>query len=269
MKRIPVLVSAAVLSIMMAGTVSAVDVPGLTTWMQPMGIGGSGGSTGLGDLLLAPLYDVRNLMNPDTGEGTTFKTSQWTLISIVNRDDQYGVIARLRFREWKRGEEVLSLDIPLSSNDVWVAEVGRRPGGGTVIRSPDRYINTTPTPDSFPSSPFPSEGMVFSTSAITEGTAEEKLSRTEYGFFEVIGEERVCAVTTTYSWSRGCLTDRDVKNTLMGQVYLVRPEGAISHQYNMNAYSNFSVDANGIWEGVPTGRPNLLSGVQGREVTRG
>ena len=161
MKKIPVLLSTVVLSVMIVGSASAVDVPGLTTWMQPMGVGGSAGSAGLGDLLLAPLYDVRNLINPDTGEGTTFKTSQWTLISIVNRDDQYGVVARLRFREWKRGEEVLSLDIPLSSNDVWVAEVGRQPDGGTVIHSPDRYINAAPTRDSFPSSPFPSEGMVF------------------------------------------------------------------------------------------------------------
>jgi hypothetical protein len=93
MRKISTLFWVMVLSLMMIGTTFAVDVPGLSTWTQPMGVGG--GIPGVGDLLLAPLYDVRDLNNPDTGEGIAFKTFQQTLISILNQDNQYGTIVRL------------------------------------------------------------------------------------------------------------------------------------------------------------------------------
>ena len=246
----------------------AIDIPNISTWTQSMGVGGGG--PGLGDLLLAPLYDVRNLKNPDTGEGTTLLTNQQTLIAIVNTDEVYGVIARLRFREWKRSDEVIDFDIPLSCNDVWVAEVSRITGGGAVINSPDRWISASPTADWFPSSVFPAAGIGFKTDAITDGTAAEKVARTEYGYIEIIGEERVnCTMTSSGSWLRTTPVDKDVKDTLMAQVYLIRPEAQISHQYNMNAYSDFSIDPAGIWAFPVTGLPNLQASVQGQLANLG
>ncbi len=262
------------LSLMLTGMAFAVDIPNLSTWTQSMGVGGGG--PGLGDLLLAPLYDVRNLKNPDTAEGTTLPTTQQTLIAIVNTDDIYGVIARIRFREPKRSDEVLDFDIPLSVDDVWVAEVSRLAGGGAIINSGERWINGTPTANWFPSAVFPAAGIAFKTDAMPDGTAADKLARTEYGYFEIIGEERVAGKPTPDgSWLRiGSVTvggvtyvaptDKDVKDTLMGNVYLVRAEAQISHQYNMNAYSDFAIDPAGIWALPVTGRPNLQQDVQGQ-----
>ena len=46
-------------------------------------------------------------------------------------------------------------------------------------------------------------------------------------------------------------------------VYLIRPDIAISHQYNMTAIANFSIDINGIYQTPGTFLPNLLYDVQG------
>ncbi|MGA2468900.1 MAG: hypothetical protein ABSH06_31760 [Thermodesulfobacteriota bacterium] len=268
-------------SLMLTGMAFALDIPNISTWTQSMGVGGGG--PGLGDLLIAPFYDVRNLKNPDTPEGTTLLTTQDTLIGIVNTDEQYGCIARVRFREWKRSREVLDFDIPLSCNDVWVGEVSRLTAGGGIINSPDRWISATRTDDWFPSTVFPTAGIPFKTDAMgSEGTAADRLARTEYGYFEIIGEERVaCKMTTDGSWLRtGSVTvkgttypapgtfEKDVKDTLMGNVYLIRPEAQISHEYNMNAYSEFAVKNTGIWSLPLTGRPNLLQDVQGVSGTQ-
>jgi len=259
MKKIGLPVLAIALCLM-AGTAFAIDIQEITTWTQPMGVGG-GASPGFGDLLIFPLYDVRALKNPDTGEGTTFPTTQQTLIQIVNTDPTYGVIARIRFREWKRSVEVLDFDIPLSCNDVWVAEVSRNPGGGGHIFSPeDRWISADVT-TVFPSSPL--TGLDFSISDITDGSVAEKLARTEYGYIELIGEERVVCAINGNNWTRLTSGDRDVKNTLMGTAFLIRPEAAVSHQYNAEAYSNFAINPAGIWKSPTTRRPDLFKDVQG------
>ena len=54
----------------------------------------------------------------------------------------------------------------------------------------------------------------------------------------------------------------------MGTTYIVRPDVAISHQYNMVAIANFAVDAAGIWAGIGAGttRPTLKDDVQGQVV---
>src|SRR4030042_6938876 len=176
---IPFLVVA--LSLMVTGMAFAIDVPNVSTWTQSMGIGGGG--PGIGDLLLAPLFDVRAIVDPNLpaggggegegeggggetpaalqedgnggGPGTTPRI-QYTLINIVNTDPLYGVIARIRFREWKRSDEVLDFAIPLSCNDVWVAELSRNgESGGTIIHSPDRWVNASPTATYFPTAVFP------------------------------------------------------------------------------------------------------------------
>ncbi len=198
--RLPLLVVA--LSLMVAGMAFAVDIPYISTWTQDMGVGGGGG-TGLGDVLLGPLYDVRPLTDPNLpSTAGQLAHDQQTLIAIVNTDDTYGVIARLRFREWKRSREVLDIDIPLTTHDVWVAQISRLSGGGAVLQSPDSWVSALPADFSsaFPTSLISAtdfglgvgNGIPFRTFAIESGEANP-LARTEYGYFEIIGEERVGA----------------------------------------------------------------------------
>ena len=58
---IPFLVVA--LSLMVTGMAFAIDIPNISTCTQSMGVGGGG--PGIGDLLLAPLYDVRTIIDPN------------------------------------------------------------------------------------------------------------------------------------------------------------------------------------------------------------
>jgi hypothetical protein len=191
------------------------------------------------------------------------------MFSIVNTDSVYGVIARLRFREWKRSRECLDIDIPLTSNDVWVGEVSRVSTGGASLYSPDRWVNALPSPDAFlspfPTSTFPTNGIAFRPFALEV----QDITRCEYGYFEIIGEERVGAMTGTFQMPRLGLTERDVKNVLMGNVVLIRPDVKISHQYNMTAIANFAVDISGIWDSPTTAFPNLLNDVQGELTNPG
>ena len=305
--RIPLLV--VVLSLMVTGMAFARDLPGLTTW-GPGGVipglsiqGFGGGSTGFGDVLLAALYDVRNLTDPNLpGTAGTTARAQATLISIVNTDPDYGVLARLRFREWKRSRECLDLDIPLTTNDVWVAQVVLPSGSSTPILNQaagqgSRYVNSPPaglnsilTTDLIPSAP---SGISFSANALETGG---DITRCQYGYFEVIGEERIGPMDTTFRFPRlgtvigglystvasppGTITGpaagagqitggRDVDNVLMGTTYIVRPDVAISHQYNMVAIANFAVDGAGIWVGTGTNYPTLKDSVQGQSGNLG
>ena len=283
--RIPLLV--VTLSLMLTGMAFAIDLPVLTTWTGATGyapgaavrgttVGGvGGGGPGFGDVLLAPLYDVRNVTDPNLpGAAGTTARAQYTLISIVNTDDVFGVVARIRFREWKRSREVLDFDIPLTTNDVWVGEVSRQTGGGAVIKSPESMYITNeagayPSVAPFLAAPIPANGIPFRTSLIETIEADPN-GRTEYGYFEVIGEERVGAMTASGTIPRlavpavpGTVTDRDVGNVLMGTVYIIRPDVAVSHQYNMTAIANFATDWVGIWRSPTTTQPNLLQDVQG------
>jgi hypothetical protein len=271
----------------------AVDIPSITTSIQGgislpglglsiQGIGGGG--TGFGDVLISPLYDVRALTDPNLpGTAGTTARSQNTLIAIVNTDPVWGVVARLRFREWKRSIECLDLDIPLTSNDVWVGSVNQKANGVAALFSPDRYVSTIPatlnTP--FTTSLFPAEGIEFRTSNI-EASEANPVARCLYGYFEIIGEEIIKAPTPTFEFPRvGTIVNgiyvpgvgdppnalgagRDVGNVLMGTTYLVRPEVAISHQFNMTAIANFAIDPVGIWNGPNTAFPTLVSAVQGQ-----
>jgi len=231
-------------------------------------------NSGLGDVLLAPLYDVRTLTDPNLpGAAGTALQTQSTLISIVNTDDNYGVIARLKFKEWKRSVDCLYFDIPLSTHDVWVGELSRNPSGGFYLMSPDRYVSNiaNPYPDTtaFTTTTFTAPGLPSLTYAF-ETNAANAQQRCEYGYIEVIGEERVGAPTAARAFPRLAVpavpdtaTDRDVGNVLMGNVYIIRPDQEIAHQYNMTAIQNFAVDARGIYRPPSTVFPTLAHDVQG------
>ena len=292
MRKIKISFLVVALSLMVTGMAFAIDIPNITTWTQSMGVGGGG--AGRGDVLIGALYDVRDLTDTNLpAPYDAVSQAQQTLISIVNTDPVYGVIARLRFREWKRSHECLDFDIPLTSNDVWVAEVSRLATGGAVLNSPDRWITNIPTP--VPTgSPFYADlisttdfglgvggGIPFRAQQVLQFeptlTTAQALERCEYGYFEVIGEERFASITKAATWTIPRITAypcvasatfdcRDVQDVLMGTAFIIRPDQAISHQYNMNALSDFAVDSNGIYDSPLTPRPNLEDNVQGELV---
>ena len=272
------------LSLMLTGAAFAVDIPNISTWTQSMGVGGGG--PGRGDVLIAPLYDVRPLTDTRLpGSAGTTAQEQFTLLSVVNTDRSYGTIVRMRFREWKRSRECLDIDIPLTTNDVWVGEVSRKTGGGAVLNTPagggERWIDADRVTTAsvaypygyFQAALFPAAGIDFSTYAI-EVEETNKVPRCEYGYIEFIGEERVGAPTTTaepWKFPRiattvdggGIGNGRDVHDVLMGNIYLIRPTQAISHQYNMTALSDFAVNQDGIWNYTSSNQPNFYDSVQG------
>ena len=221
--RIPFLV--VVLSLMLTGMAFARDIPAITTWVgspwvnytdsgytpgeQVPGLtitGVGGGGPGRGDVLLGPLYDVRDLTDPSLpGAAGTTSHHQSTMIAIVNTDPAYWMVGRLRFREAKRSVEVLDIDIPLSPRDVLVAEISRIATGGAVLNSPDNYIippfgdvyigaGTGLNP--FTMGPFPATGypFIYAPQINDELTPAAAQARTEYGSLEFIGEERVCLI---------------------------------------------------------------------------
>ena len=197
-------------------------------------------------MLLAPLYDVRVLTDPNLpGAGGTTPPAghaQATLISIVNTDQTYGVLARLRFREWKRSRECLDLDIPLTTNDVWVAQVVLPSGSSTPILNQaagqgSRYVNIVPasansilTTDLVPSDP---NGIFFSASVLETGG---DITRCQYGYFEVIGEERIGPMDTTFRFTR--------LGTITAGVYTTR-----SFATRHNSWSGSRNRSNNGWKG--------------------
>jgi hypothetical protein len=267
MKKVKIPFFGILISLMLVGSAFAVDITGISTWTQSMGVGGGG--PGRGDVLLGPLYDVRPLVNSATGENTAggVASTQQTLITIVNTDNNWGYVGRLRFREWKRSREVFDIDIPLSKNDVFVAEVSLGADGIPVIKSPDRYVNLVDAAF-FWTAAWPVAGFQFSNfdlEAPLNGTPmpDAAKPRLTYGYIEFIGEEKVAPVMdATFRFAR-LAPNRDALNVLMGNVYLIRGEVAISHQYNFTALANFSIDPNGIWQPPQNQRPTLLADVQG------
>jgi hypothetical protein len=273
MKKVKIPFFGILISLMLVGSAFAVDITGISTWTQSMGVGGGG--PGRGDVLLGPLYDVRNLSNTNTGENVTFlgvpvgpQSTQQTFITIVNTDNFNGYIGRLRFREWKRSREVFDIDIPLSKNDVFVAEISLGADGIPVIHSPDRYVSSV-TATHFNTAPWPAAGFQFSNFDLEiplNGTPmpEAAKPRLTYGYIEFIGEERVAPEwDATFRFARLGDANRDARNVLMGNVYLIRPEVQISHQYNFTALTNFAINPNGIWQPPQNQRPTLLQDVQG------
>jgi hypothetical protein len=265
----------------MVGPAVAFDLPELYTTIQV--------NPGLrGDALLGYLYDVRDL------DGV----SQKTLINIVNTDPVYGMVARVRFREYKRSKEVLDFHIPLSKGDVWSAEIYRctaGPGAGRAFLYSEDWnsIDIATAAAYWPlrhdldvedpvlpcndDNPHEGMGVPFSTVGMESGGAN--IARTLYGYYEIIGEERVSGdfdlvnhrvarLTPTTPCGAGFTglnpCGMDAQNSLFAETWLVRVQDGTAQQYQDIAIQNFSVNVNGITANVTgTVRPNLQADVQG------
>ena len=202
---------------------------------------------GKGDVLLFPYYDVR----PIGGK------SQDTYFFIINENtgrfganngtDQ-GVVAKLRFREWDKSEEVFDADIWLSDNDVWVGALTLNTTTGLArITSPD-FVVTDYTGAQFTVTTPLSAGFDFLTEKVNytplpSGWTKEMM--TQLGYFEVIGEEmtatkRVLDATGNPTNKVNRLTPyMDCPNSLMGGANIVRVADGVSMGYNAVAIANF------------------------------
>jgi hypothetical protein len=274
----------------MVGPAVAYDLPELYTSMQV--------NPGLrGDVLLGYLYDIRDI------DGV----SQKTLINVVNTDPNYGVVAKMRFREYKRSRECIDFHFPLSKGDVWSAEVyqcrnGLNEGHGYVFSNDFNSIDIMDGADSWPlrhdlriqdtsarcddaDSPNLGAGVAFRVGAMNAG--EQNPARCLYGYYEIIGEERVSGDFSIYAaptptgvygyvdrvepsdlcgpgFTGLSPCGRDAQNSLFAETWLVRVEDGTAQQYADLAISNFSVNPAGI-KGPVTGTslPTLQSGAQG------
>ena len=281
----------------MVGPAVALDIPELYTTIQV--------NPGLrGNVLLAYLYDVRAL------DGV----SQKTLINIVNTDPNYGIVARVRFREYKRSTEVLDFHIPLTAGDVWSAEVYQCASNGTAyiyaydpahpihnFNAADvssgnwplrldlqNYDPVNPCPDT--NGPDQGKGIAFQTLSMDV----PNVARTLYGYFEIIGEERVsgefsvlAAANPDGTWGvapeigtgvacgpgfTGLPLDvcgRCPQNSLFSETWLVRVEDGTAQQYQDTAISNFTVNTAGIAASVSGVTPNLQNDAQGQGLNPG
>lgn len=284
----------------MVGPAVAYDLPELYTSIQI--------NPGLrGDVLLGYLYDVRAL------DGV----SQKTLINVVNTDPNYGMVAKLRFREYKRSRECLDFHFPLSKGDVWSAEVYQCSNGRAYLYSDDwnardlkaadglwplyHDLNvvdqTVPCSTAFPAldtvNPHGGAGVPFSTGDLEAGVTN--VARCLYGYYEIIGEERVagtflhgtgnctagppaindcvdqipiitpCGPGFTRGPGDSTACGRDPQNSLFAETWLVRVEDGTAQQYQDTAISNFSTTPLGIAASViGTTRPNLRDDAQGQ-----
>ena len=185
---------------------------------------------GIGDCLIFPYYDARQIDGKQ----------QKTVITIKNTA-AYGIVAKLRFREWFRGREVFSKDIwipssSLSDNVVWQGTIeSNGTGTNAVITSLNDVVYRNDASNFYLSDSF-SSGLPFSTRILRRGSADSTL----YGFIEVIGEEKTSPENTNGIVPRLAQSERDCPNTLLGKGFIQRPDEGISMGYDAMAIGNFS-----------------------------
>jgi hypothetical protein len=218
---------------------------------------------GRGDLLIFPYYDVREINGKTQDFLFTIVNNEWDPCEGLSLSTQCydGVAAKLRFREWDKGEEVFSTDIWLSRGDVWVGVITHNSSialpYGARIMSPD-FVITDSSPDTFTLGNPLKNGYDFpKTSYIPPGSSNLM------GYFEVIGEERTYDHATTVSpfkVTRVTATVADVPNELMGYGYIVRVADGQSMAYNATAIANFSRNKGSLFFGISSPLPTLMDG---------
>jgi hypothetical protein len=215
---------------------------------------------GRGDVLIFPYYDVREI----NGKTQDFyfaiindESECEGITGYPNIECNAGMAAKVRFREWARGEKVLIFDIWLSRGDVWVGVITHNTSlalpYGARIASPD-WVITDYSADAFTLSTALAGGLDFPAQAYMPPGSSNLM-----GFFEVIGEER------TYDrQSSGKVTrvagNADAPNSLMGYAYIVRVVDGSSFAYNATAIANFSRNKGSLFSSPGSPSPTLMDG---------
>jgi hypothetical protein len=200
---------------------------------------------GKGDCLIFPYYDVRMI------DGY----QQVTTVNIMNIGE-YGIAAKLRFREWSRGREVFSKDIWIPSSGVWTANIEMaEDGSNAIITSFDSAVWRFDSNSFYFSNPL-SGGSLFSTKNIRKKNGESTL----FGYIEVIGEEKTSPESIDGKVGRLSKSERDCPNTLKGQAFINRLEGGVSVAYmgyDAVAIGNFSRGQGSLFRSVRSSYPRL------------
>ena len=185
---------------------------------------------GIGDCLIFPYYDARQLDGKQ----------QSTIIKIKNISE-YGIVVKLRFREWSRGREIFSKDIWIPSSSLaddvaWQGAIESNADGTNVIITSLNDVVYRNDTKYFYLSDTLSSGLSFSTRNIRKNIGESTL----YGFIEVIGEEKTSPEYTNGKVPRIAKIERDCPNTLLGKVFIQRWDEGVSMAYDAMAIGNFS-----------------------------
>jgi hypothetical protein len=209
---------------------------------------------GRGDALIFPYYDVREI----DGKAQDF------YFIIINDDGgcespsvecHMGMAAKVRFKEWDKGEEVFDIDVWLSRGDVWVGVLTHNTSFalpyGARITSPD-WVIIHSTSDTFTlSKPLQGGFDLPNTAYIPAG------SNNLMGYFEVIGEERTFDHQVSGAVTR-FTGNSDAPNSLMGYAYIVRAADGISFAYNAKAIANFSRNQGSLFQNPGGIKPTLM-----------
>ena len=200
---------------------------------------------GNGDCLIFPYYDVRKVDGKD----------QVTTVTIENFGE-YGIAAKLRFKDWSRGREVFSKDIWIPSMATWSASIElSEEGTNAIITSPGnvvwRYDSKT-----FYFTNSLLNGVPFSTRNIRRAYGESTL----YGFLEVIGEEKTSPDDTGGKAARLAQSERDCPNTLRGTLSITRVEDGTTLAYDAAAIGNFSRGQGSLFRKPGSPYPRLDNG---------
>ena len=182
-------------------------------------------SEGKGDSLIFPYYDVRRV------EGN----NQITEIRIENTGE-YGIVARLRVREWDRGREVFSRDIWIPSSGVWTGAMEiNEDGTNGVFTSLDNVVSGYDSGFFYLADSL-SASSLFSTRYIHKNNGGSTL----YGYVEVIGSEKTSPENINGKVSRLAKAERDCPNALNGAAVIQRVEDQVFMTYDAVAIGNFS-----------------------------
>ena len=180
---------------------------------------------GNGDCLIFPYYDVRKVGDK----------RQVTQIYIENFGE-YGVAAKLRFRDWARGGEIFSKDIWIPSKAIWNASVQmNEDGSNAIITGSGNVIWRYDSKTFYFTNPL-LNGTPFLTKNIRKGLGESTL----YGFIEVIGEEKTSPEDKGGKTARLAKSEQDCPNTLRGTLSITRVEDGMTMAYDAIAIGNFS-----------------------------
>ena len=180
---------------------------------------------GNGDCLLFPYFDVRKV------DGKT----QVSNITIRN-EGEYGIAAKLRFRDGARGREIFSKDIWIPSNGVWSAKLQMSGDGTNTIITGSGNVISKADANTFYFTNSLLGGVSFSTKNIRRGLGESTL----YGFVEVIGEEKTAPDDMGGKTGRLAPSEQDCPNTLRGNLSITRVEDGATMAYDAVAIGNFS-----------------------------
>ena len=197
---------------------------------------------GNGDCLLFPYFDVRKV------NGKT----QVSNITISN-GGEYGIAAKLRFRDGARGREIFSKDIWIPSAGIWSAQLQMSGDGKNTIITGSGDVISSADANTFYFTNSLLGGASFSTKNILRGLGESTL----YGFVEVIGEEKTGPDDLGGNTGRLAALEQDCPNTLRGSLSITRVEDGTTAGYDAVAIGNFSRDQGSLFRSPGSPYPRL------------